>query len=72
MCGNALTQRFLAFPDHGDLLLFPSHHERIVSRDVLRSDDGLPGQMRLRTECSARRSALYNVSAIRLATVHQS
>ena len=64
MCGNALTQRFLAFPDHGDLLWFSSYHERIVSRDVLGSDDGLPGQMRLRTECSACRSAMYNVSVI--------
>jgi hypothetical protein len=42
MCGNILTQRFLAFPDHGHLRSSPSHNNGIVSRGPLRSDDGLP------------------------------
>ena len=42
MCGNILTQKFLAFPDHGHLLFCPSHNERVVIRVLLHSDDGLP------------------------------
>jgi hypothetical protein len=42
MRGNRLTQKFLAFPDHGHLLFCPSHNERVVIRVLLRCDDGLP------------------------------
>jgi hypothetical protein len=46
MCGNALRQRFPAFPDHEHLPFCPSHNERVMILDALRSDDGWQAQNR--------------------------
>jgi hypothetical protein len=72
MYGNVLTQRFLAFPDHGHLRFSPSHNKAIVSRGLLRSDDGLPMPNAPPPECHSSPAALHSVGAVCLATVHQS